>query len=296
VSPVYIKQVNVTHVTIVQPAPSRPVMYANTRFNGGVTVVSSDVLTRRQAVAGAARPADPDVIRAINRERGGVVAVAPPAPSNASFAPRAAVPVNPAAQPRIAPPGRGGAIRAANDSDDSRGGRLQQSNAGDPRGGFGGQVRQPETPAARAPSATIGHDERPGRGVGPAPVQPSPAPQGDAGRPRVARPPVSNSPSDNGFRQPGQPAQAVPQPRREADVQGFPAPREAQRERDARESPQPRQHQQQAMQPMPSQPQAQPQPQPRAAPREVQREDRAERQRDREDRQDKRDHRDRDNR
>jgi hypothetical protein len=274
-------------------------MYANTRVNGGVTVVSSDVLTRRQAVAAAARPADPEVIRAFNNQRGGVVAVAPPTPSNASFAPRAAVPVNPAAQPRIAPPGRGGVVRAVGDSDDARGaGRLQQSSPGDPRGGLGAAVRPGESPAAnRQPAPMVGREGREGptdrgRAASPAPVQPNPAPQGEAGHQRVPRPPQSNNSSDNGFRQPGQPAQAVPQPRREADVPGFPAAREREQQRDGREFPQQRQHAQpQVQQAMPqAQPQVQPQ---RAAPRDEQRQERqaerqSERQRDRDDRQDHR--------
>ena len=309
VSPVYIKQVNVTHVTVVQPAqPSRPIMYANSRVNGGVTVVSSDVLTRRQAVAAAARPADPEVIRAIGRERGGVVAVAPPTPSNASFAPRRAVPVNPTAQPRIAAPGRGGQVRG--DSEEGRAARLQQSSPGDPRGGFGVQARQPDSPAANRPATGPGRegregrdgpDDRPARAVNPAPVQPAPAPQGEAGRQRLPRPPLSGSPSDEGVRRPGQPAQVVPQPRREADVPGF-APareREPQPQRDARELQPQRPHQQQpqVQQVMP-QPQPQPQPQravPRDEPRQERHERQAERQRERDDRQDHR-RRDNDNR
>jgi hypothetical protein len=89
VSPVYIKQVNVTHVHVHQPAPrpGRPIMYANTGVAGGVTVVSSDVLTRRQAVAAAARPADDAVVRAVRSHRG-IEPAAPPTPANASFAPR----------------------------------------------------------------------------------------------------------------------------------------------------------------------------------------------------------------
>jgi hypothetical protein len=302
VSPVYIKQVNVTHVTVVQPAPSRPVMYANTRVNGGVTVVSSDVLTRRQAVAAAARSADPQVIRAFNNQRGGVVAVAPPTPSNASFAPRAAVPVNPATQPRIAAPGRGGVARTGGDPDDARAGRLQQSSPGDPRGGLGGVVRPSDSPAANRQAAPmVGRDGREGptergRAVPQAPAQPSPAPQSEAGHQRLPRPPLSNNSSDNGFRQP---AQVMPQPRREADVPGFPAARERDQPRDMREQQRDaREFQPQRQQPQPQvqqvMPQAQPPVQPqRAAPREEQRQERhvdrqVERQRERDDRQDHR--------
>ncbi len=109
VSNTYVQQVNITHVhvtQVVQPQ-RRPVMYTNSGVAGGITMVSSDVLTRRQAVATAARPADDEMVRAVRNQRG-VVQVTPPTPANASSrrasCPRRAMPLPCRARSAARPP------------------------------------------------------------------------------------------------------------------------------------------------------------------------------------------------
>lgn len=276
VSPVYIKQVNVTHVHVHQPAPrpGRPIMYANTGVAGGVTVVSSDVLTRRQAVAAAARPADDAVVRAVRSHRG-IEQVAPPTPANASFAPRQ--PVKPGRTAVAPPPNRA----------------VSRGNPNDPRGGFAPAARQPDAssrlqhgPAGRddqdaRPQARPENrsDQRQPRGNAPA-VAPAPgtnaAPVAPVGRPDSTRQQVPRPPVSNVQREPGR---VVPQPRRVDDAPGFaPAPQRELREH--REAPQ--RAVQPAQQVRPMQPA---QPAPRAVPREERQQERqVERQQERQER------------
>ncbi|HJV70596.1 DUF6600 domain-containing protein [Ideonella sp.] len=281
VSPVYITRVNVTHVNQPGPRPSRPIMYANSGVAGGVTVVSSDVLTRRQAVAAAARPADDAVVRAVRSQRG-FEPVTPPTPPNASFAPRQ--PVQPGRAVVTPPPGRA----------------VSRGNPNDPRGGMAPAARQPDGPATGRPQpgAAVregrdGPDARPetrqdsrqdvrpqrgnpqGAAPGTAGAPVAPAAQPDGVRQHVPRPPVSQPQRE--------PSRVVPQPRREDDAPGFtPAPQREPREQ--REAAPRAMRPVQPMQPMqPVQPMQQPAP--RAVPREERQQERqVERQQERQER------------
>lgn len=104
VSPVYIQKVNVTHIHIDRPdrRPDRPVMYTNRGVPGGITVVPRDVLTQRQPVARAQRPADTVVMRETRDQR--ATPDAPPPPPNASNAPRVVRTGNAAVQPAVPRP------------------------------------------------------------------------------------------------------------------------------------------------------------------------------------------------
>ncbi|WP_374564619.1 DUF6600 domain-containing protein [Ideonella sp.] len=233
-SPTYIKQVNITHVTVInQVRPARPVMYRNTGVAGGVTVVSSDVLTRRQAVNAANRPADADVVRALRNPRGGgVTQVAPPTPANASFAPRQV------AQPgrtQAPPPPR--AAMAARDlqADGKDGGGRVQGNRPDNRPDGAGNVApaRPGTPMVTRPQAGRDDDRTPngnnGNGNGPATVGRPSAGQPDNARPHVARPPLSGA-TNNAPGVQREPGQVIPQARRENEAPGFQPQREQPRE------------------------------------------------------------------
>ncbi|HEX5682884.1 MAG TPA: DUF6600 domain-containing protein [Ideonella sp.] len=240
-SHVHIKQVNITHVTVINNVrPARPIMYRNTGVAGGVTVVSSDVLTRRQAVHAAARPADADVVRALHKQRG-VTQVAPPTPANASLAPRQAV--QPGRAARTPPPPRVGALATREAQADGKdvGGRPMGSRpdgAGNNRPdgvGNAAPTARPASPGAARPQAGAGHDDdRSPNGHGPAAANRPPAGQPDNARPRVARPPMTGAPTHapNVQREPGQ---VVPQARRENDAPGLPQQREQREQRDQRD-------------------------------------------------------------
>jgi len=319
-SPTYIKQVNITHVTVInQVRPVRPIMYRNTGVAGGVTVVSSDVLTRRQAVNAAARPADADVVRALHNPRGGgVMQVAPPTPANASLAPRQVVQAGRRDRDQTPPPPRGmtPAMREAQADGKDIGGRPQGNRAevaaGNRPDGAGnrpnneGNAVQAARPAVARPQAGAGRDDdRSPNGNGPAAGNRPSAGQPDSVRPHVARPPMTGGPAtpSNVQREPGQ---VVPQARRENDspqpqqrehreVPGF----QNQRERDQRETREvpgfqqqqqreQREHREQREAPRVVQPAPQPAPAPRAEP---QREERQPQDRKRE-RERERDHKD----
>jgi hypothetical protein len=271
VSPVYIQQVNITHVHVAPqaPRPTRPIMYANSGVAGGVTVVSSDVLTRRQAVAAAARPADAEVVRQL-RSQHGAMPVEPPRPANASFAPR--TPVQPG-RAAVAPPPSRDAIQRA-------------GNPNDPRGGQAPAVRQPGAavndrqavepvrqaapmPAPRPPMSRDAGDQ-PRQA---APVSPvAPAAQPEAPRQHVPRPALGGGAQR-------EPAQMAPRVREEADVPGFAPNRREQREpRELSPRGAPQAQAMPSVQPVP-------QPVPRAAPRAERQE---ERQAERQERQERR--------
>jgi FecR protein len=252
VSPVYIQQVNVTHVHL--PAqrvvrPNQPVMYANSGVAGGVTVVSSDVLTRRQAVASAARPADADVVRALRNQRG-VTPIAPPTPANASFAPRTVAQPGRAVPP---PPTRVAGQRAIGNPDDPRGGiaatvRQQQDSAANRGAAEPGRPVQPmvQRPGnGRDGNGRDGNDVRQAPGTTASPV--APVGQADSQRQRVPRPPVSQR----------EPAQVMPQGRQDGDVPGFGTQQHERRE----------QREGAARGAQPAQPMQPVQPAPRVAPR-----------------------------
>jgi hypothetical protein len=287
VSPVYIKQVNVTHIHVHEhnrrPAPNRPIMYANGKVAGGVTVVSSDVLTRRQAIGSAQRPSDTSVMAAMRSPRA-AVAVEPPKPDNASFAPRT---VRRPDAP-VAPPPRSVARVDRGDRGDDRGPRSAQDRGAQVQGG---QPGRPGEPAVARPQ--VGASPRDGRGdqardqaAGDrARDRREPARDGAAERPAVQRPPITQR--DN-------PRDATPgfQQRDRDNVPGFQQPRREPREQPVVPRQQP---QQQLQQPQQQPPQREPREhrevrereQPQAAPREerqqrqAERQERAERQQER---------------
>jgi len=314
-SPTYIKQVNITHVTVInQVRPVRPIMYRNTGVAGGVTVVSSDVLTRRQAVNAAARPADADVVRAMhNSHGGGVTQVAPPTPANASLAPRQVVQSGRRDRDQTPPPPRGvtPAMREAQADGKDVGGRPQGNRpdgVGNRPDGAGnrpnneGNAAQVARPAVTRPQTGVGRDDdrtpngnSSGNGNGPAAVNRSSAGQPDNVRPHVARPPMAGAPANtpNVQREPGQ---VLPQARRENDSPVQPQ-REQRDPRERRDVPGFQQQQPREQAPAPHQPRepreqreqreapraVQPAPQPAPAPRaEPQREDRQQQERKRE--------------
>jgi hypothetical protein len=252
VSPVYIKQVNVTHVHIHDHDNDRrrrePIAYRNSSVAGGVTVVSSDVLTRRQPIATAKRAPDTSVIAAM-RNRRADVGVEPPKPDNASLAPR--TPRRPDAA--VAPPPRSVAQVAERDGRIPRAERRAglQPQAGSP-GRADSRVDRPQTANPREPQSGA---REPGR---------ADQPRDRADRPAVPRPPVTprDEPRDGAAPGTAQPRERDT-PRRELQQQ---APAEPARElREQRE---------------PREPQARPvAPRPQAVPREERQErpERAER-------------------
>ena len=285
VSPVYVRQVNVTHVHVTEKIivkPTRPIMYANGNVKGGVTMVSSDVLTRRQAIGTAARVNDDVAVREIRNQRG-AEQEAPPTPANASFAARAVR--QPGRQADVPPPRSAmPANRAAVGNDNDRGARADADRRGAQPGRQGEPV--PVRPQAAAnPREDARENARDNaRESGRDKVRE----QQDA--PRVARPPLNSAPGREVNREAGREpnrdaTQGVPQARREtseAPARVSPPPRE-QRDRDQRDQrdqreqlQQPREQLQQQResprQPVPQQaaPQRQmPQaPAPRVAPRE----------------------------
>lgn len=328
-SPTYIKQVNVTHVTVInQVRPSRPVMYRNTGVAGGVTVVSSDVLTRRQAVNAAARPADADVMRVMHNQRGGVAQVAPPTPANASLAPRQVVQPGRRDRDATPPPPRGTtpAMRETQADGKDGNGRPAGTPGARPQDAQQGRPMAPNRPQANGRDDDHSPNGNPNPNANPVARPqagpPNQAGQGEGGRPHVARPPLTNpgnpaNPRDRDDRGADRPDRdpgkaGVPQPRRETDATGFQPQRERehrevpgfqnQRERDGREGRevpgfQQREREQlrEVQRPQP-QVQPQPQPQPRVAPRderqaEQRQPERQDRQQDKPER--RRDHHDR---
>ncbi|MFO1337908.1 MAG: DUF6600 domain-containing protein [Burkholderiaceae bacterium] len=281
VSNTYVQQVNITHVHVTQVVrpQNRPVMYTNSGVAGGITMVSSDVLTRRQAVATAARPADDEMVRAVRSQRG-VVQAAPPVPANASYAPRV-VPAQGGSAAAVPRPGQPRPPLAGTlNSDDGRGASGRPGNqaaqrpsaGGVPQGGVQGQ---PGQPAQAAPGTTR---------TPVSPVGQQPQGQGEPRQqPAVPRPPLGNNGQGATPREGGlQPPQQQPQ----QHVPGFPAPREP------RENPRithPMQPAQPAPQPNPPMQQVQPQHVPQQPPQGGPREDRQqERAQERQDRQEQR--------
>jgi hypothetical protein len=211
VSPVYVRQVNITHVHVTQNIivkPSRPVMYANTNVKGGVTMVSSDVLTRRQAIGTATRVNDDVAIREIRKQHG-AVAVAPPTPANASFAPRTAR--QPGREADVPPPRSAmPPSRQAAGNDNERGPRASveaRDNSRDSaRDSSRDSARENARDNVREPQAA----------------------------PRVARPPLANAPGREANRDA---TQGIPQARRETNdaPPAHVSPRE-QRDREQRDT------------------------------------------------------------
>ena len=180
-SNVYIQQVNVTHIHVKQKiveAPGRPVMYTNRGVPGGVTVVSSDVLTQRQSVGNAARPSDDVVMRAVRSDRG-LTHEAPPVPANASQAPRV-----PQSAGALAAPARPSIDRP----------RVSTLNGDEGRGPRPGPERRTEIGGGLGAAAGAG-DEGRGAAARPTPERraDSPAVAPAPGRPAVPRPPVSQA-------------------------------------------------------------------------------------------------------
>lgn len=190
VSPVYIQKVNVTHIHIERPdrRPDRPVMYTNRGVPGGITVVPRNVLTDRQPVARAQRPADTIVMRETRNQR--ATPDAPPPPPNASTAPRvvrtgnaavqAAVPRPPVDRPRsnlreqesVDPrpsigPRNGPQVRNADNGNDD-GGRRNGADDGSRRNGMPvprGTTQVPVAPVGGAPAARQPQGEPPAQRV-----------------------------------------------------------------------------------------------------------------------------------
>jgi hypothetical protein len=282
VSPVYIQQVNITHVHLPPrpaPDPGRPVMYSNRGVPGGVTVVSSDVLTKRQAVNTAPRASDDVVMRAVRDQRS-LASVAPPTPANASLAPRvvqtqAAV----AAQPRP-PTDRNRA--ALQNGDDGRGARPGAERRGEPPAVAGPVTQAPPVgrpsaePATPRPQVTA-----PSRDSEPREAREPRVPRGDPNASPANNGGVQVAPAGNGesYRVPAQrpPATTAPAAPREVP-QAMPVPRREPRERERDREPQ--------VMPQRAAPIA-PQPAPQPAPQQLQREERVERQAPREERNDK---------
>lgn len=264
VSPVYIKQVNVTHIHVHEhnhrPAPNRPIMYANGKVAGGVTVVSSDVLTRRQAIGNAQRPSDTSVMAAMRSPRA-AVAVEPPKPDNASFAPRTVRrPDAPVAPPprSVARVDRGD----RGDRGDDRGPRSAQDRGAQVQGG---QPGRPGEPAVTRPQVGAGDSARDRR---------EPARDGGVERPQVQRPPITQreNPRDHQRDNQRDPQRdgSVPgfQQRDRESVPGFSQPRREQRDQPAAAQPQAQQPQPQREHREPREQREQPQREPQAAPRE----------------------------
>ncbi|MFO1340308.1 MAG: DUF6600 domain-containing protein [Burkholderiaceae bacterium] len=261
VSNTYVQQVNITHVhvtQVVQPQ-RRPVMYTNSGVAGGITMVSSDVLTRRQAVATAARPADDEMVRAVRNQRG-VVQAAPPVPANASYAPR----VVPAQGNAAAAPPRPGQPRpplaGVVNGDDGRGTGVRIGTPGNPAVARPNPGAHPGQPAPQAPQGP----------QGPQAAQPG-QPQAGQGEPRqrpaVPRPPLGNN---------GQAVTPRVGPQQPQNVPGFPQrdnPRENPRITHPMQPAQPAPQPNQPMQQM--QPQQAPQQQPQAVPRDERQQERA---------------------
>lgn len=332
-SPTYIKQVNVTHVTVInQVRPSRPVMYRNTGVAGGVTMVSSDVLTRRQAVNAATRANDADVVRVMRNQRGGVAQVAPPTPANASLAPRQVVQAGRRDRDVTPPPPRVRAMREAQADGKNMNGRPMGTRPQDNDAQVGRPTapnrpqgrdddRSPNSPAVAARPQQPGQAEsvrdrdnvrERDNSVRENNVRENNVRDRDNARPQVARPPLSQ-PGQRADREPGQ--HGIPQARRENDMPGFNQPQQQrEREREHREVPgfqQPREREQprearevpgfqqrereQREQPREIQ-RPQPQPQPRAQPREERHQVEQHRQPERQERQERRREKDNDRR
>lgn len=292
VSPVYIKQVNVTHIHVHEhnhrPAPNRPIMYANGKVAGGVTVVSSDVLTRRQAIGSAQRAPDKSVMVAMRSPRA-AVAVEPPKPDNASFAPRA---VRQQGSPVVPPPRSVARVERGD-----RGDRVQRPAADRGAQVQGGQPGRTGEPAVARPQP--GGNVRDGRAdtnrdqAGDPPRdRREPARDGAAERPQVQRPPITQR--DNrrdtpreavpGFQQ--RDRDSVPgfsqQPRRESrDQPAVPQQPQPQPQREPREQREVREQPQRQPQASPREERVQPQQQQRQAERQAERQqERQERQRE----------------
>lgn len=306
VSPVYIKQVNVTHIHIHDrdPRPPRqPIMYRNSQVRGGVTVVSSDVLTKREAVYKAPRPADDDVVRVMRSPRA-VDRIEPPKPADASLAPR-----QPVARERRGelppPPTRGGRVQAG-DGPTMRNGLVPSPQGREPAArdnpGRDGDRRDADGPTMRhgvVPAPASRDKERDAR---------EPRDDGEKGptmraeqpaRPPVSRPPVSPAPrevSPAPIRRDGDAERGGREPRVEQreqprmQPQPYPAP--------AAPRAQPREERQREDRPRDDRPQrvSQERPQPREFERSPERvqervQDRADRQ-ERQERQERRERRD----
>ena len=165
-SPVYIQKVNVTKVYIDRDRDQRkPVMYTNRGVPGGITVVSQDVLTRREPVARAQRSADTVVMRQFRDQR--ATPDAPPPPPNAHSGPRVVRSANDArndlrSQPR--PPVERAVMRRAQDMRDERGRDAGQAVPTRPNanGGTSTSTATPRGADAR-PAAPAGAANEPGR-------------------------------------------------------------------------------------------------------------------------------------
>jgi hypothetical protein len=266
VSPVYIKQVNVTHVHIHDHDNDRrrrePIAYRNSSVAGGVTVVSSDVLTRRQPIATAKRAPDTSVIAAM-RNRRAEVGVEPPKPDNASLAPRAVRRPDAA----VAPPPRSVAQVAERD------GRIPRAE----------RVRAGVQPQAGSPGRAEPGAGRPQAG-NPRDAQATPREPGRADqvrdrveRPAVARPPITqrNEPRDG--------AAPAPQPREQRDNTRRESLQQAPAEpvREQRERREPRESQ---ARPFAPQPQAAPREERQERPERAERPERPQRQVERQER------------
>lgn len=209
-----------------RPNPGQPVMYTNQGVPGGVTAVSSQVLTNRQSVANAR--ADDDTVRRVLRDHRGVD-LTPPPPPDRPVVRRDGEPVPklPGGQPRY------GSTSVNHDIIDQRatqaGGKPGMSPgadaSGNPRYTAPGVVAPrsvspvpgmpPRTSEPAVPSAPPVRPKPPiGDPLGPKSVQPMPVPRSQpqvmppapAERPREQAAPAAREPYSPAVREPHSPA------------------------------------------------------------------------------------------
>ena len=133
VTNVYVQNINITHVRVPReglprPLPGREIEYANRGVRGGVTVVSSKVLSERQPVGRAERPADEVVMRAMKDKRATVIEAPPVAPRP------------------LPAPAAGGRRYPSAEADGPGAGRPNPGNPGRAIGGTGDNNRGPALP------------------------------------------------------------------------------------------------------------------------------------------------------
>lgn len=228
VSSVYLRGVNAGHRHLHPPAPAtvptRPIMYTNQGVPGAVTVVPSNVLSARRAVAPAVAQVDP-ALRTNLATQPWQRHAPPPAPARAIAVPGGAVPATPAPVRPAAPGATATAPGAAPAVVDLRRERAPQgqtpapqapTTSTSPQAGAQGSAAPPQPPPARVQAPPPAQSAAPGR------TQPEPGVQPDK-RGRLWAPslpaPVRVEP----------PRQAAPQPMPQkapaaAEVQRAPQP------------------------------------------------------------------------
>jgi len=252
-SPVYIQNINVTHVHVQEPRDRDPrerppVMYTNRGVPGGITVVPAQALAQRQPVAVATmRAPDAAVTRAFRDQR--ALSVAPPAPQGAAIAPRVVpTPASVLAAPRppAARPGRSDIV-------------TQPAPMPAPAPAPAAQQPVPQRPAPTRPAEV---SAPPSRAVVPQPVAPIQEVQRPAVVPRspVERMPVERAPVERAPVEQRAPVERSPAAERpQWHDRGQPAvvqrpPAQVERPQPM-ERPQPAERPQQAERPVPQRPQ-----------------------------------------